>query len=305
MPPVHDDIPFERLVQRIAPGSALVRSWSLTGGVSAAVTALELRRPNGTTERLVVRQHGATDRARNPQIARDEFALLERLSAAGIAVPAPVALDAQGEFAHAPALVTVFVEGTAGFTPGSDVLQQFAAQLARLHALDPAQLGLAFLPDQADAVAARLLDQPASLGDSTVEARAWEVLRADWPPAPRNPPRLLHGDFWPGNTLWQAGRLVAIIDWEDAALGDPLADLANSRLELLWAGGADALERFTAYYTALAPLDVGQLPYWDLAAALRPAANLGAWGLEAETERTMRRQLGWFITQALDTLQRG
>jgi aminoglycoside phosphotransferase (APT) family kinase protein len=35
---------------------------------------------------------------------------------------------------------------------------------------------------------------------------------------------LLHGDYWPDNTLWRDGRLVCVIDWEDAALGDPLAD---------------------------------------------------------------------------------
>jgi aminoglycoside phosphotransferase (APT) family kinase protein len=39
---------------------------------------------------------------------------------------------------------------------------------------------------------------------------------------------LLHGDFWPGNALWRDGALVAILDWEDAAIGDPLADVANA-----------------------------------------------------------------------------
>jgi aminoglycoside phosphotransferase (APT) family kinase protein len=33
--------------------------------------------------------------------------------------------------------------------------------------------------------------------------------------------------------LWRDGRIVAVIDWEDAQVGDPLADLANTRLELL------------------------------------------------------------------------
>ena len=35
------------------------------------------------------------------------------------------------------------------------------------------------------------------------------------------PHRLLHGDYWPGNVLWQQGRLAAVLDWEDAALGGP------------------------------------------------------------------------------------
>ena len=51
------------------------------------------------------------------------------------------------------------------------------------------------------------------------------------------------------------GRLVGVIDWEDAALGDPLADLANSRLEILWAFGDEAMERFTREYAVYAPLN--------------------------------------------------
>jgi aminoglycoside phosphotransferase (APT) family kinase protein len=38
---------------------------------------------------------------------------------------------------------------------------------------------------------------------------------------------VLHGDYWPGNVLWRDGRLVGVIGWEEAAFGDPLADLAN------------------------------------------------------------------------------
>ena len=34
-------------------------------------------------------------------------------------------------------------------------------------------------------------------------------------------------------TSWCHNRIVAVIDWEDAALGDPLADVANARLEVL------------------------------------------------------------------------
>src|SRR5690606_20855011 len=62
---------------------------------------------------------------------------------------------------------------------------------------------------------------------------------------------LLHGDYWPGNVLWRAGRLAAVIDWEDAALGDPLADLAISRLDLLWIFGPEAMRAFTDRYRSL------------------------------------------------------
>jgi aminoglycoside phosphotransferase (APT) family kinase protein len=134
------------------------------------------------------------------------------------------------------------------------------------------------------------------------ERRVWEVLRAAWPIAQHNPSVLLHGDYWPGNTLWRDGRLVGIIDWEDAALGDPLADLANSRLELLWAAGVGAMEQFTRQYQSLASVDLTNLPYWDLCAALRPAKNMAAWGLDDHGERSMREGLHWFIRQAIAKL---
>jgi aminoglycoside phosphotransferase (APT) family kinase protein len=94
----------------------------------------------------------------------------------------------------------------------------------------------------------------------------------DVPLRRRNPPVLLHGHLWPGNVLWQDGRLVAVLDWEDAAIGDPLADVANARLELLWARGAEAKDEFTRWYRSLVPgVDVTDLPHWDRWAGLRLA----------------------------------
>jgi aminoglycoside phosphotransferase (APT) family kinase protein len=117
-------------------------------------------------------------------------------------------------------------------------------------------------------------------------------------PAPINPPALLHGDLWPGNVLWRQGRLAAVIDWEDASAGDPLADLANSRLEMLWARGADAMRAFTSAYRSTMDLDYTALPRWDRHVAARRAARIGGWGLPRERLRRMRAQLGWFARQA-------
>lgn len=40
-------------------------------------------------------------------------------------------------------------------------------------------------------------------------------------------PVLIHGDLWPSHILWsrRSRRATAVIDWEDARLGDPAADL--------------------------------------------------------------------------------
>jgi aminoglycoside phosphotransferase (APT) family kinase protein len=126
------------------------------------------------------------------------------------------------------------------------------------------------------------------------------VLESVWPWPQRNRSVLLHGDYWPGNILWRDGRLVAIVDWEDAALGDPLADLANTRLEILWTFGLDAMHRFTDIHRSLIELDYAALPYWDLAAALRPAGKIAEWAGDAATEAGMRARHALFIAQAFE-----
>jgi aminoglycoside phosphotransferase (APT) family kinase protein len=145
-------------------------------------------------------------------------------------------------------------------------------------------------------------DRPPALDAAGDEARIRDALEAVWPPPQRNRSVLLHGDSWPGNVLWKTGELVAIIDWEDAAVGDPLADVGNSRLEILWAFGVEGMQSFTQQYQAMAAIDFTSLPYWDLCAALRPIAKIGEWVEDETTERAMRERLHWFIAQALDRL---
>ena len=48
--------------------------------------------------------------------------------------------------------------------------------------------------------------------------------------------------------MWRDGRLVAVIDWEDARIGDPLADLACARVELRCEYGSEATGSFTERY---------------------------------------------------------
>ena len=107
---------------------------------------------------------------------------------------------------------------------------------------------------------------------------------------------------------------MAVIDWEDAKLGDPLADLATSRLDILWIFGRDAMQEFTRHYQSIMhrsalTSDFTNLPYWDLSAALRPASAIAEWaavyppwGRADITEKTMREGHKWFITQAFRAL---
>jgi aminoglycoside phosphotransferase (APT) family kinase protein len=102
-----------------------------------------------------------------------------------------------------------------------------------------------------------------------------------------------------------------VIDWEDAAVGDPLADLAISRLDLLWIYGRQPMEAFTRHYLANTTIDLRSLPYWDLYAARRLArlagADLSGWaaffqpyGRKDITEQSIRACYRLFVSHALE-----
>jgi aminoglycoside phosphotransferase (APT) family kinase protein len=281
---------LEQLIRRFAPGSRLLRARPLEGGVSAETTAFEVERADGGIEKLVVRRHGKLDLARNPRIAADEFALLQVLHEAGIAVPKPRHLDDAGEVFAAPCVVLDYVEGETELAPPDlgDYLARIAGWLADLHAFDTDRV-----PFLRRTEASTIEVDPSSLTGAA--AAALQRMR---PPDQVNRSVLLHGDFWPGNILWKDDRLVAVIDWEDASIGDPLLDLSVSRLELLWAFGVEAMRRFTDLHGALTALDLGNLPCWDLYVAAGAAGDLANWGLDAATEQTMRAQLAWFADRA-------
>jgi aminoglycoside phosphotransferase (APT) family kinase protein len=292
---------FAALVQRLAPGGRLLRVWQLEGGVSAQVTAFELATADGQRRTLLMRRHGAVDLAHNPRIARDEFRLLQVTRAHGLTTPAPVLCDESRELFADAFIVLEYVEGETDFAPDDlgDYLRRMAAELLRIHGVQDAP-ELDFLPRRGCGFGPR----PAQLDDALGEGRIRDALEAVWPLARLNGAVLLHGDYWPGNLVWRAGRLAAVVDWEDACVGDPLADLANSRLELLFFFGVEAMQTFTTRYLAgaAADLDVANLPYWDLCAALRPCGKLSSWGLDAAAERQLRERHHTFVAQALAAL---
>lgn len=311
-----EDQKFEQLVQKLAPQSKLLRTWSLKGGISAAMTALEIERPDRQTSRMIVRRPGAASLKRNPRAAEDEYKLLQLTQSLGLATQRPYYLDQAGAVFSTPCLVIEYIEGQPEFAPPdlTDFIPQVATQLARIHSVDCTNQDLSFVPRQANGFADTFGPQPAGLNESLDEGRIRDTLESAWPLAQRNRSVLLHGDYWPGNLLWRDDALVAVIDWEDAKLGDPLIDFAVSRLDILWIFGLDAFRSFTRRYEAMMALDYTNLPYWDLYAALRlvrlAGADLAEWaaffapfGRHDITEQAIREHYKFFIDQAYEKLE--
>jgi aminoglycoside phosphotransferase (APT) family kinase protein len=311
MPERNEHDRLDLLVQRLAPQSQILRVWSLPGGLSAKMTALEILKPGGQRQKLIIRQPGDFNLRRNPQAAADEFRILSMLRIVNVATPTALYLDESGEIWANPYLVMEFIEGQPNYAPADtdDTAIQMADQLARVHRLNGASLDLSFIPRQADRLSALFQERPRHVDDSLAEGRIRELLAPVWPLPQANDTVLLHGDFWPGNILWQEGRLAAVVDWEDVELGEPLSDVAISRFDLLFIHGEETMRTFTEAYRELTSIDFGQLPYWDLVAALRPAGRIAQWaegwaelGRPDITEETMRDAHRQFVTQAFKAM---
>ncbi|MEP7285101.1 MAG: phosphotransferase [Chloroflexota bacterium] len=315
---------LEQIVQRVRAGDKLLHAEALVGGVSAQVALLEVQHADGGTRKYLLRVHGERDRARNSDIAQHEFSLLKILHTAGLPVPQPHYLDISGEVYPIPYLMLDYLNGATNFSPKNltDFLQQSVELLAKIHQLkqnlaveDSSTLD--FLPDRVAHVLSQIgqieqIDYQTELLDALGLGKLRDTLRTLFPLKQVNTPTLLHGDFWAGNLIWQEEKLVGIIDWENAELGDPLSDLSITRLDMLWAFGKDAMYDFTQAYQTLMPhLDYGNLPAWDLFAAIRPGNQLGEWaatwagyGRSDVTLTTMRESQLWFVKQAVEQLTR-
>lgn len=297
---------FDRIAALVAPRGRLIRTRSLGGGISAGMTALDIEEEGGRKRTVTVRRPGRARLEARPSAAEDEFRTLEVTRSLGLAVPVPYHLDSSRTILPTPYLVIEYVNGEMDFSP-RDVnryILRLADALVAIHKVDCS--ALSFLP----------MAGPCSEGggraDATDTSPIRQVLAATRPPEGHSL-ALLHGDFWPGNTLWRDGELAAVIDWEDAEIGDPLADLGRARSEIAWIFGMDAVDAFTGHYLARAGIDPAPLPYWDLCAALRTirlvctdlrriVRYFEGFGRSDITEETIRADFRRFVDRALEAV---
>lgn len=100
---------------------------------------------------------------------------------------------------------------------------------------------------------------------------------------------LLHGDFWPRNLLWQDGRVVAVLDWEHAACGDPQSDVACTQLELKYLFDDELVDLFLSTCAGHFSIDPHRLALWQIYVASAGQHSMANWGLEPSREAHMRQ----------------
>jgi aminoglycoside phosphotransferase (APT) family kinase protein len=175
----------------------------------------------------------------------DEFPIIERAFSLGLPVPKPIFLEKDREPLDGAFMVMTEVTDAVGAgtyfpeerrlaprTVGPEYGRDVASVLARLHAGTARKgvKGIDFTEQVKKHYASwcALPSPPFSL--SMELSYAWLLSH---PLPPDRPQCFVHGDIGSHNMMVRDGRLVALLDWELAADGDPAVDLAQCRMMLL------------------------------------------------------------------------
>jgi aminoglycoside phosphotransferase (APT) family kinase protein len=289
-------------------GGEVVATRRLPGGISSATRAVTVRRPDGTTVRAVLRTFVDEEwLAAEPELAAREAALLQVLEGESVPAPRVLGVDPDGAASGSVSLLMSLEPGR----PVNDPVDRrpwiagLIDALARIHAVAPPSLGLRDQPGRLDLHTQE--PRPHRHGVQVDEA-LWAHVRRRWPGVVRRPPTLIHDDFHPGNVLWSRGRLMSVVDWTGAGVGDPASDACYLRLDVSLVSGLDAGDEVLAAYEAAVGAPVADRPFWDLVAAARAkgAAHLW-WGSYQETGLPVtlpevEQRLDRFIARAIADL---
>lgn len=271
-----------QLVRELSPGGRLARTRRLRGGLGSRMHELDISNPDASHWKVVLRRYFAGEgRLTSPEHAATEFELLRVVCEADVPAPRPILLDAEGKYFGLPAMVLSYLPGRPLFTPKNS--NQWTDGLARallsLHAVSPERVEFlhlnVFLRD----------GMRAEIENRRAEALAGEPLareihavlvaqldRIDWPA-----PALVHDDYWPGNTVWCRGRLMGIVDWTTAEVGDPRVDVAQCRADLVLSHGLEAADAFLEAYQVSAAERLPDMWYFDLFRGLRALFSYERW----------------------------
>jgi aminoglycoside phosphotransferase (APT) family kinase protein len=172
-----------------------------------------------------------------------EYRILDAIKGEDVRIARPVLSCTDADVFDAPFYVMEYVAGVpirssvpAGWRDVPEThgraLEELIDALAAIHAVDWVACGLGDLAHPGPFLArqvTRWLDQLDSYGGRDLPAaRRIATWLDDRRPAD-GPPALCHGDYKLDNVLFAPDsppRLLAVVDWEMAAIGDPLVDLA-------------------------------------------------------------------------------
>jgi len=228
---------------------------------------------------------------------RSEFLALKSFHGQGVAAPEPLILELEGAELERPFFVMARIDGGATASPfapdpyaphAARLGEDFFGTLGRIAKADPSSLPIAEVCEAPalDQCWKRELDYWSNVIE-TDEQHPQPIVRAAirWlyshPPPPAQKLSVVHGDYRSGNFLHDGeGRIIAVLDWEMAHLGDPLEDLGWA-LDPLWrhtedgrvAGMVTRDEAFRIWEQASGlKVDPAGFVWWELFASVKGQA---------------------------------
>tara|TARA_B100001093_G_scaffold508373_1_gene570436 strand:- start:209 stop:1093 length:885 start_codon:yes stop_codon:yes gene_type:complete len=279
---------LQKVLNSFVPGLELIHFEPLTGGVSSEVFLIEAKQ-NKTKIKLVLRYEGGMPSKID---ITNEFNLLQALANTNIPSVEPLFIDTSCKILDKPFMLLSFMEGDIIIpnTDNLDLITKMADQLRCIHSINPALLP--DLPIQIDPIEGLLKYLPK--GDEWMEIKNY--LSSLKNTAFEGQRVFLHGDFWPGNILWAKDQIVAVIDWDYAAIGDPISDLAVSSLEMRYEFGKEGMNRLCEAYLKHSMIDNSRFSLWLISIASSTLHFINQWNLSEAKKNLIK-------TEALLTIQ--
>ncbi len=183
-----------------------------------------------------------------------EFRVISALEPTAVPVPHAIALCEDVSVNDAPFYIMEYVDGIIATDPAKvaaafpepklrALSEELIDTLVLLHATDPASVGLedfgrpqGFIERQVRRFAGQI-EQHKTRDLSELEELARRLGR--WTP-PESGAAIIHGDYRLDNCIvTPEGRIAAVLDWEMATLGDPLADVGMQVMYWTGSGAGD------------------------------------------------------------------
>ncbi|MBZ0293219.1 MAG: aminoglycoside phosphotransferase family protein [Anaerolineae bacterium] len=269
-------VQIQAVLEKVAPDCKSFHLTAFSGDNANHTYLIDIEFEDKASEKIVFRRYNL-ENGDCENKARREYAALTMMHPGKLAVPEPILLDADGTLMGSPGIVTRYVPGIVidvDTNPQAWVagVSQLATALAQIHstAIDSAIKPLLM---NGNAEIVWFLNRgtvPEYMSKYPDGAAIWHAVAELWQRKQSVQPGLLHLDIWSGNVLWQGNSIATIMDWEEAAYGDPGIDVGYCRMEYFLIGQDEAAEEFLRQYERETGHPVENLPLWELAAAVRP-----------------------------------
>lgn len=270
--PIPTEEQLARVRERMGCGR-LALSHRIEGGLGCTIDVVI-----ADGSRLVLRRYGPWYAERGEDAAAREMKALELLQRSNIPAPAPIWMDTD-DFFDEQAIITSFIDGEPDLTPAHpfEWAEQLATTLARVHSVTLDEEDVAYFPAGAGEDERKISENPElvlehPLGEDLLRRRV--VLggrRVDTDQV------FSHTDYWPGNTMWRGGDLIAVIDWEAPATGDREMDVAYCSIDIRYLGMEKVADRFISAYKEITGAHLPNLTHWEAIALCRPMPDIGMW----------------------------